>query len=601
MKRTSAGLRWYALVGGIAIVLVTLAVLQYQSIQQISEASAGQILSTLQGALMDFRQALERELSPLCRQFSFDNGVSRDSTLGEISNRLSVWQRASAHPELVAEVYVWRDLDSTPQLLRFDPASRQFRPAKWPEEFLPLRGRLTTLSSGFPASARLGLPGAAEQNRSNPTLENHEAVFAWMIDQRIPALVHGIPEIRKSGAPPRLSWIFIRLNHEALWRHMFPEIAQRTFAHSEPAEDEFAFSDGNPEHTLVLSANGQFGKPGSLEPDAVLNLFGRPQTVLKQGHGTVQRGAFGAPVNFTPDRPLHIEPIQYTNGSATWEILGKSQKGSVDAAVKSLYYRSLATNFGVLLLLTIAIVSLIVSTQRARQLSQMQMEFVTNVSHELRTPLTGIFAAAQNIADGVVENRERTMKYGKAIMQQSEHLSELVEQILLFSATRKDRHRYHLEPAEVPELIKEALSRAEAVVKKAGTNVELRVDPDLPRVNVDPKAMAHCLQNLITNAVKYGGQERWVGIRACVQGQDGDREIQIEVRDHGMGIPEDQRKLIFEPFYRTPEATLAQIHGSGLGLPLAKSITEAMDGRLTVESAPNEGSTFTVHLPILRQ
>lgn len=601
MKRTLEGLRWYALIGGIAVVLLTLAFLQHQALQQISEASAGQILSTLQGALMDFRQALEREMSPLCRQFSFDSGVARDATLSEISSRHAVWQRATAHPELVSEIYIWRDLETKPQLMRLEAASRQFRPVEWPDELAPLRDKLVSYSAGFHMPiAGLGIAGSG-QNATPQGSDNPDFFYAWMIDQRVPMLVHALPEITKPGAPPHLAWILLRLNHEAFWTHIFPEIAQRTFAAGDRAQDEFAFTDGMADHTLVLSSNGQFGKAGSLEPDAVLNVFGRPQAVLKQSHGAVQRGSFGAPVNFTPERPVRIEPIQYGAGSAAWEILGKSQKGSVDAAVKSLYYRSLATYFGVLLLLTIAIVSLIVSTQRAHQLSQMQMEFVTNVSHELRTPLTGIFAAAQNIADGVVDNRERTVKYGKAIMQQSQHLSELVEQILLFSATRKDKHRYHLEPVAIPELIREALSRAEAVIKKAGIKIEVKLDADLPLVNVDPKAMAHCLQNLITNAVKYGGDERWVGIRACVEGQDGTREIQIEVRDHGMGIPEDQRKLIFEPFYRTPEATMAQIHGSGLGLPLAKSITEAMDGRLTVDSAPNEGSTFTVHLPILQQ
>jgi signal transduction histidine kinase len=107
------------------------------------------------------------------------------------------------------------------------------------------------------------------------------------------------------------------------------------------------------------------------------------------------------------------------------------------------------------------------------------------------------------------------------------------------------------------------------------------------------------LQNLIANAVKYGGEQRWLGIRASMEesGQH-EKEIRIAVADRGIGIGSDDLKHVFEPFFRSPVATSAQIHGSGLGLPLAKTITEAMGGRLTIESVPEQGSTFTVHLPV---
>jgi len=77
-----------------------------------------------------------------------------------------------------------------------------------------------------------------------------------------------------------------------------------------------------------------------------------------------------------------------------------------------------------------------------------------------------------------------------------------------------------------------------------------------------------------------------------------EKEILIAVADRGIGIGSDDLKHVFEPFFRGPAATSAQIHGSGLGLPLAKTIAEAMGGRLTIESVPEQGSTFTVHLPV---
>jgi len=103
---------------------------------------------------------------------------------------------------------------------------------------------------------------------------------------------------------------------------------------------------------------------------------------------------------------------------------------------------------------------------------------------------------------------------------------------------------------------------------------------------------------LITNALKYGSDQRWIGIQARLveHGLRG-KEIEISVSDHGIAIESADLPHIFEPFYRSPLVAAAQIHGTGLGLPLAKSIGEAIKGQLTVRSAPGRGSTFTVHLP----
>jgi signal transduction histidine kinase len=108
------------------------------------------------------------------------------------------------------------------------------------------------------------------------------------------------------------------------------------------------------------------------------------------------------------------------------------------------------------------------------------------------------------------------------------------------------------------------------------------------------------VQNLITNALKYGSDQKWIGVKVALieHGLSG-KEIQISVADRGIGIDQKELSHIFEPFYRSPSVTAAQIHGTGLGLPLAKSIVEAMKGRVTVKSAPGRGSTFTLHLPCM--
>ena len=118
-----------------------------------------------------------------------------------------------------------------------------------------------------------------------------------------------------------------------------------------------------------------------------------------------------------------------------------------------------------------------------------------------------------------------------------------------------------------------------------------------PRCPADPGALGQSIQNLIHNAIKYGGEARWLAVRASKAAD----EVRIAVVDKGMGIDEVDQAHIFEPFYRGSRATGAQIQGSGLGLSLAKDAAEASGGRVTVESAPGQGSTFTLHLPTVAE
>ena len=173
-----------------------------------------------------------------------------------------------------------------------------------------------------------------------------------------------------------------------------------------------------------------------------------------------------------------------------------------------------------------------------------------------------------------------------------------MEEILLFAATRQGQQRYDLRPLQVREIIDAALASTAGLVQAAQFKVEQECEPNLPPVRGDLLALSQCLQNLITNALKYATEQRWIGIRAQLMEQDGNgKVIQVSVSDRGLGIGSADLPHIFEPFYRSPSAAAAQVHGTGLGLPLAKSIAEAMNGQLTVISVPGRGSTFTLHLP----
>ena len=113
----------------------------------------------------------------------------------------------------------------------------------------------------------------------------------------------------------------------------------------------------------------------------------------------------------------------------------------------------------------------------------------------------------------------------------------------------------------------------------------------------DLSGIVACLQNFVTNATKYGGQDRWVGLSAKRHAVGKAEEIEISVQDHGQGIASADLSHIFEAFYRSPIAVSAQIPGTGLGLAVAKNIAEAMGGRISVQTAVGVGTTFVLHLP----
>jgi signal transduction histidine kinase len=237
------------------------------------------------------------------------------------------------------------------------------------------------------------------------------------------------------------------------------------------------------------------------------------------------------------------------------------------------------------------------------QLARMQMDFAASVSHELRTPLAVLVSAVDNIADGVVTGKEQLAKYGAVIRKQSRQINGLVNQVILFVSTQDGKGRYALRPLAVSEIVESAVTSTTELIQKAGFVLEQHLDPEMPLVLGDSAALSQCLQNLVTNALKYGDRGRWISIRAHA-GESKDhrhREIRISVQDRGKGIDRSELSHIFEPFYRSPAVVEDQIHGTGLGLPIAKSLAEAMGGRLSVTSEVGVGSVFTLHLPVVEE
>jgi signal transduction histidine kinase len=236
---------------------------------------------------------------------------------------------------------------------------------------------------------------------------------------------------------------------------------------------------------------------------------------------------------------------------------------------------------------------LVLSTRRAQRLAKQQLEFVAAVSHELRTPLAVIRSAGENLADGVVRDDDQIRKYGDLVRNEGRRLTEMVEQILEFAGIQSGQRGFALRPVAVRPLLEDVVGASRALVEDAGMRVDVEVPETLPPVLGDESALRRVFQNLVGNAIKYGATGGWIGLQAQAAG----REVRIGVSDRGIGIAAAEQARIFEPFYRAPDVSSAQIHGAGLGLSLVKRIVEAHGGRITVRSEPGHGSEFVVQLP----
>jgi len=270
--------------------------------------------------------------------------------------------------------------------------------------------------------------------------------------------------------------------------------------------------------------------------------------------------------------------------------------------------RSALRLIGTLLFAFLLSIGAVWAIQRSRmlgaiQLAKLQMDFVASVSHELRTPVAVLSSAADNIADGLVTGKAEIQKYGQMMRNQTRQMSELVEQILLFASADERSERYIFERLTVAQILDAVQKSTKGLVEGHGFVLERRIEADLPQVLGDLPALTQCLQNLVGNAVKYGGERKWIGLtawRAPAANRAGE-EIRISVSDRGMGIERSELPHIFDPFYRSPRVVNMQIHGTGLGLSLAKRIAETMGGGLTVVSEISVGSAFTLHLPALER
>ncbi len=230
-----------------------------------------------------------------------------------------------------------------------------------------------------------------------------------------------------------------------------------------------------------------------------------------------------------------------------------------------------------------------------KKLDLAREQFITSVSHELRTPVTNLKLYAQLLERGL--SSDKAQQYVQVLSQQADRLGSMVQDILEMATLDSDRAIQRWEELEVPILLTGSLNRVKS--RAAAARVQFTIaplPPKLPRAKGDPARIAQALAAILENAVTFA-PDSTVTIEASSATSGGRQWLTIAVTDAGPGIKPEEQERVFDRFYRGSLAELGHVPGSGLGLSIAQTIMATHGGKITLDSQPGRGSTFTLWLP----
>jgi signal transduction histidine kinase len=648
------------LVGIVLLLLPALAWMQYQWLGQLSEAERERMQRTLRTAAAQFANDFDSELSRTLISLQVNGATLRDQNWRAYAQNYSQWAASTTDPRLVRDVWLVDTLPGTalPQIggdgrvppdrlriRRWNTPSMVFEDAAWPDDLAHWRETLGTRFIGLQMQRPRGGDNVHRDATLSLTLGDDVTLISPVTYIEFPDDHRGPPKIAILG------FTIVRLDPAVIRETLLASLAGKHF-NSAGGETNYrvAVIRKDDASSVVWESEPGAARLVAVNPDVAQSFMGpRPDQMVvfargmrganpgtgNREPGTVSRAESripdpGSPIPTEESKVVisMVEREERMNGGrmvtragtfgaeGRWMLFAQHRAGSLEAAVAAVRLRNLWVSSGVLLLLTLAIGLIVVSARRAQSLARQQMEFVAAVSHELRTPVSVIGAAAGNLADGVVGDPQRVRKYGETIQGEARRLAETVERVLQLAGIAAGRAAASQTLVDPAALVREAIAECRTEIDAAGVTIETSIADGLPPVNGDVAALRSALRNLISNGIKYGGHARWLRVSARVGNREpgsgirktsgmpvpGSRlpapdSVVFTVEDRGPGIDPEDRKHIFEPFYRGREAVSQQIQGSGLGLNLVLRIAEAHGGGVSVTSEPGKGSTFTMSLP----
>ena len=224
---------------------------------------------------------------------------------------------------------------------------------------------------------------------------------------------------------------------------------------------------------------------------------------------------------------------------------------------------------------------------------------IANISHDLKTPITSINGYIEALVDGVVTSPDKVNNYLNIIHNNTIYINNLIDDLFLFSKLDMQKLDFNFERVKIKPFMRDLMEEFNFILKEK--NIEFKFEDNLfeeLEANIDGKRIYQVIRNVIGNAIKYGQQENAV---IEVELSNNNEVIKVEIKDNGLGIPEDKLSNIFKRFYRIDTERTKDFMSTGLGLAIAKEMVEAHRGKIYASSIMGKGSTFTIEMPINKE
>jgi signal transduction histidine kinase len=238
------------------------------------------------------------------------------------------------------------------------------------------------------------------------------------------------------------------------------------------------------------------------------------------------------------------------------------------------------------------------ANQRLQELDRLKDDFISTVTHELRTPLTSIRAFSEILNDNPDLDAGQRRRFLGIVIKESERLTRLINQVLDLSKLESGSAEWRPAEVDMCDVVEEAVSSTAQLFRDRDVALETRLPASCPPIYADRDRVVQVLLNLLSNAAKFCEPHRGRVIVSLSRGSD---SVQCDVEDNGAGISPAHQKVIFEKFRQAGDSISAKPQGTGLGLPISRSIVQHLGGRLWVSSTPGAGARFSFTIPLARE
>ena len=625
--------------------LITLAILQYRWLGSVSEAEKERLKQGLDASIENFISDFNEVFEILKTTFQIQVSSTDPDWSEQLVQRYIDWKLNSSQVDLVEQVYVVRKKN--------DNGTPTFTISRLSDGMLKKVEPTKELENWLDDYYKTVSPDKPTQTLGNlPDFKMHSFIA-------LPIKQMNMVQVKRTGVDVAGSDIHINLkvdllddmvvldlNDQYIKEELIPSIAKKYFSESYEEQYHMAIlKEGEPnEFYYNNSPETSFSEPefsanlsrlnftnlvfleNSLEKNIVSDFpvndtfeFGFKTTFIdtvdelddlvpidqirsinvissSQSNIKVRKVDSGKVVSLNEDTSVSASfPSIFT--SSDWQIWLDFKSGSLDAFVSKTRNRNLAISFGILGIMGVSVILIVVFTQRSRDLSEQQMLFVAGVSHELRTPITVIRTAAENLKEGVVQSEERRREYADLMLNEGRRLSEMVDQIMEFSGIQTGKRIYNFTEIDIDDLLNDVLREIKPVLEKQGMQLKFSNTFTKPTVYADRDALYLSISNLLHNAIKFSGDSKEISF-TIDEVRPKNKYLAFIVRDYGIGIPLNEQKEIFKPFFRGKQTVQNQVKGNGIGLSLVKKVAEAHKGEIRLKSEVGTGSIFLLIIPI---